>query len=197
MKLYCLGDSLTFGYGVSGPQRWIRLAAQSSGWQLVNLGVPGDTTGGMLARLQTQLLPQLAQQRGAHVMLMGGCNDIFYSGSDVTARANLGAMIHQLLTAGACPLVGGPIPLCIGRANGDWAEVVDFPAAAELIRGYRSWCRAYCRAFRIPFVDFYEDFLLPDGSADPALYLADGLHPAPEGHRRMARRVSEHLKGWE
>ncbi len=196
MELYCLGDSLTFGFGVSSPYRWVNLAAKESGWQLINMGVPGDTTGGMLARLQTQLMPKLSEQRGSHVMLMGGCNDIFYGGSTAGARANMGGMIHQLLTAGACPIVGSPIPLCVEDVPRDWVSVVDFPEAAKLIADYRAWCSEYCRAFHIPYIDFYDDFLLPDGTPDRTLYL-DGLHPTPEGHRLLAARVSAALAQME
>lgn len=196
MELYCLGDSLTFGYGVSSAQRWIHLAAQQSGWHLVNLGVPGDTTGGMMARLQTQLMPRLTSQRGGSVMLMGGCNDIFYGGSASSARANMGGMIHQLLTAGSCPIVGSPIPLCIEDVPQGWTTVVDFPEAAEMIAQYRVWCAEYCRAFGIPYIDFYDDFLLPGGEPDRALYL-DGLHPTPEGHHLMAKRVAAALAQME
>lgn len=52
MKLICIGDSLTFGYGVHLSQRWTRLCAQETGWELVNEGINGDTTGGMLTRMQ-------------------------------------------------------------------------------------------------------------------------------------------------
>ena len=56
MKLIRIGDSLTFGYGVHLSQRWTRLCAQETGWELVNEGINGDTTGGMLARMQGDLL---------------------------------------------------------------------------------------------------------------------------------------------
>lgn len=52
MKLICIGDSLTFGYGVRPSQRWTRLCAQETGWEIVNKGISGDTTGGMLVRLR-------------------------------------------------------------------------------------------------------------------------------------------------
>lgn len=195
MELYCLGDSLTFGYGVSYPQRWIHLAAEESGWKLINMGISGDTAGGMLARLQTQLLPKLVQQRGGYVLLMGGCNDIFYAGSAVPARAAMGGMVHQLLTAGAYPIIGSPLPLCVEDVPQEWSCVVDFPEAAKMIADYHRWCAAFCRAFSIPFIDFYDDFL-HDGTPDRTLYL-DGLHPTPDGHRRIARRVSQTLKKLE
>ena len=54
MKLICIGDSLTFGYGVRPSQRWTRLCAQETGWEIVNEGISGDTTGGMLVRLRAE-----------------------------------------------------------------------------------------------------------------------------------------------
>ena len=195
MELYCLGDSLTFGYGVNRTQRWIHLAAQESGWQLINLGICGDTTGGMLARLQTQLMPQLTEQRGGYVLLMGGGNDIFYGGSAVPARVNMGAMAHQLLSIGAVPIIGSPIPLCVDDVPQAWSSVVNFPQAARLTEEYRVWCAEFCRAFGIPFIDFYDDFLR-SGNPDSTLYL-DGLHPTPAGHQLMAQRVAQTLKTLE
>lgn len=104
MKLICIGDSLTFGYGVHLSQRWTRLCAQETGWELVNEGINGDTTGGMLARMQGGVLAELREGGlGAdrpYVLLMGGSNDVFYSGSDAAARENMGAMIHQLFSVG-------------------------------------------------------------------------------------------------
>ena len=106
MKLICIGDSLTFGYGVHLSQRWTRLCAQETGWELVNEGINGDTTGGMLARMQGGVLAELREGGlGAdrpYVLLMGGSNDVFYSGSDAAARGNMGAMIHQLFSVGVC-----------------------------------------------------------------------------------------------
>ena len=113
-KLICIGDSLTFGYGVHLSQRWTRLCAQETGWELVNEGINGDTTGGMLARMQGGVLAELREGGlGAdrpYVLLMGGSNDVFYSGSDAAARGNMGAMIHKLFSVGVLPVVGIPLP---------------------------------------------------------------------------------------
>ena len=43
MKIVCLGDSLTYGYGVPRKDGWVSLAAQATGHTLVNKGVSGDT----------------------------------------------------------------------------------------------------------------------------------------------------------
>ena len=44
------------------------------------------------------------------VLLMGGANDIFFSGTDTGARANMGAMLNQLLSLGVHTMIGIPTP---------------------------------------------------------------------------------------
>ena len=73
-KLICLGDSLTFGLRVPQSQTWPRLV-QETGVEVISLGICGDTTGGMLARLPAILKDQCKTQ--AVVLIMGGSNDIF------------------------------------------------------------------------------------------------------------------------
>ncbi len=115
MKLICIGDSLTFGYGVHLSQRWTRLCAQETGWELVNEGINGDTTGGMLARMQGGVLAELREGGlGAdrpYVLLMGGSNDVFYSRSDAAPRA--------------------------------WATAVEFEAAKEYCAWLKRYCTAF------------------------------------------------------
>ena len=55
-KLICLGDSLTFGAGVTRRDCGTSLVQRACGWTVVNRGIRGDTTGGMLVRLQRDVL---------------------------------------------------------------------------------------------------------------------------------------------
>lgn len=190
-KLICIGDSLTFGLGVRVSQKWTHLAARASGWQVTNLGVNGDTTGGMLARLQPLLADPALRDPTAErprVLIMGGSNDIFYSGSDVCARANMGAMLHQLMGAGIAPIVGIPIPFDPAHAPARWADIANYTAASPMLEVYCSWLERYCQAFGVDYVNFRADFLTPEGQLRREL-LADGLHPNGEGHQIMANRL--------
>ena len=184
-KLICLGDSLTFGLRVPQSQTWPRLV-QETGVEVVNLGICGDTTGGMLARLQP-ILRELGKNR-AYVLIMGGSNDIFYSGTDLGARSNIGAMVHQVMVAGLKPVVGIPLPIAPEDAPKAWEGVADFQAAAEKIAAYSQWLKDFCTAFGVPFVDFRQDFLHPDGTVRRELFV-DGLHPNAQGHKLMAQRL--------
>ena len=184
-KLICLGDSLTFGLRVPQSQTWPRLV-QETGVEVVSLGICGDTTGGMLARLQTVLREQ--GRSAAVVLIMGGSNDIFYSGTDVGARSNIGAMVHQVIAAGLTPVVGIPLPIVPEDAPKDWEPVANFYEAAKLLDTYCQWLKTYCKAFGIPTVDFRADFIDSQGKVRRELF-CDGLHPNTQGHRLMAQKL--------
>ena len=188
MELICLGDSITYGYGVKRSQRWTDLAEAESGWKLHNYGVCGDTCGGMLARLR-ELLQTLPGRRDERFfLLMGGCNDIFYPSSSAGAKENMAAMVHQLFSLGEAPMVG----ICPGIAEGNyplsWVSAVDFAGARTMIQEYGQWQERFCNAFGVRCVDFRSDFTDRGGKLREDLYL-DGLHPNREGHRVMAERI--------
>ena len=189
-ELYCLGDSLTYGLGVRVSQKWTTQAA-SDELRITPMGISGDTTAGMLARIQS--LPpchQKAPSLRPFVLVMGGTNDIFFSGTHTGARANLGAIVHQLCALGYRPLVGIPLPICPEDAPQKWAALADFEASARLLEEYCSWLKQFCQAFDIPFVDFRKDYVNQDGSVRRDLFL-DGLHPNAAGHALMAARLRE------
>lgn len=190
--IICIGDSLTYGYGVHRAQCWTTLAAEMSGWTIVNRGVCGDTTGGMLVRMREILREDIGGKNERCFLLMGGCNDILYSGSSSGAKENMAAMVHQLLTEGEMPIVAiGP-----GITNGSflsrWPDLVDFPNAIEEAERYFEWLERFCRCFGVRVIDFRVDFRDRNGEQRTGLYL-DGLHLNPEGHRLMAKRTAEEL----
>lgn len=182
--LYCLGDSLTFGPGVKPLEKWTALCT-AAGLHTVNLGVSGDTTAGMLVRLQS-----LLAQKPPAVLLLGGSNDIFFTGSDLCARNNMAAMVHQLLAAGCGVYVALPLPVVVEDAPQKWAALTDFAAANRCLQAYCQWLRAFCHALQVPVVDFQKYYVNQDGTVRRALYL-DGLHPNAQGHRVLADTLLE------
>ena len=92
MKFVCLGDSLTEGYGVRAEMCWVSLLPELTGYQWINAGISGDTTSGMLARLDRDVISRSPD--GA--VLMGGVNDILAAGSCSCAKTNMLAMVQQL-----------------------------------------------------------------------------------------------------
>lgn len=186
MKLICFGDSLTFGLGAPESLRWTSLFAAESGWCVVNRGISGDTTGGMLSRFQRDVIASLSEEHaGCQVLLMGGTNDIFFSGTDANARANLCAMVYQLKAYGVRPMIGTPMPVDWAKTPPRWQGLVDFQKAATQVAAYSDWLREYCRRSESLLVDFSAAFYQSDGQICHDL-LWDGVHPSQQGHRCMA-----------
>lgn len=90
-KVVALGDSLTFGYGADKTQSYPAILAQKTGWNVINMGVNGDTTTDVLNRLDkvVALSPKL-------VLLGIGGNDVLKRVSASNIKANLIAIINTL-----------------------------------------------------------------------------------------------------
>lgn len=182
MKTICLGDSLTFGYGVDRADCWVCLAQEELGGEWGNAGVCGDTAGGMLVRLNTQVLPQKPQ----YVLLMGGGNDILLTGSIQQAQSAMMAMVHQCAHVGVRPVIGTGAPI---RTDGDnpWLPLTDMAQAAKAQREYTAWLRLFVKTMRLRCVDFCAAF---ESHENPkSLYQEDGLHPNVAGHLLMAETL--------
>lgn len=179
MKVVCLGDSLTYGYGVPRRDCWVRLAADRTGHQTVNRGINGDTTGGMLARLERDVF----HEKPDFLFLMGGANDIILTGSDLQARANMGAMVHQASGRRLRVAVGLPTPIYPELIPPAWRALTDFEVLLPVFTAYSNWLMHFCRIFSVKTVNFSTPaFAPPQGKA----LSLDGLHPNAAGHRLMA-----------
>lgn len=191
MKILCIGDSLTFGFGVPRRNTWTTLAQQRLGIEVLNRGIPGDTTGGMLARY----VYETEKSRPALASIMGGFNDIFFGGDHRPAQANIAAMVHQSTGRNVIPLLCTPAPVVVESARQDWSELVDFFAAQEMGREYVEWLRRFAATFRVPLLDFWAAFdaRLRERGGDAGLYV-DGLHPNAEGQSLMADMFVEKVR---
>lgn len=98
-----LGDSITFGTGASPETSYPAVLAQLTRWNVVNAGVPGDTSAGALARL-----PTLLQEHSPQLVLVSiGGNDFLRRMSATDTRANIRDICRQAAAAGAQVLLVG------------------------------------------------------------------------------------------
>jgi acyl-CoA thioesterase-1 len=105
--IVALGDSNTSGFGV-GPQNAFPSQLQGTlhkrgrTAQVINAGIPGDTFGGMLARLDASV-PQGTGQ----VIVQGGYNDVARGIPRETSFENLDAILSRLQARGVKTVVCG------------------------------------------------------------------------------------------
>ena len=183
MTIVCLGDSLTYGYAVRRRLVWVTLAGRKTGLALVNRGVNGLMTAGMLGLFNREVA---AASAGA-VLLMGGANDILSGLDPAEPLETMREMIRRAREAGILPLVGIPPPFC-PPIRKDWAAMADFPAMTPVFESYVGLLRSLCAEINCAVVDFREglaDRIRKTGLAACSFY-GDGVHMNEAGHRVFA-----------
>ncbi len=171
VRLLVLGDSLSAGYGLAHGDGFearlaAALAAAGHPVTIIDGAVSGDTAAGGRARLDWAL------GDGADAAIVElGANDGLRGSDPAQMGANLGAILDALAARHIPVLFTGMMaPPNLGP---DYER--DFQAV-------------YARLGARPGV-IYDPFFLQGVARDPALNQPDGLHPNPEGVRRIVARL--------
>lgn len=188
MKIICIGDSLTQGFGISNRENWVSLMNKSSEVEFINKGINGDTTSGMLARFHKDVIEEKPQ----FVIIMGGVNDIIVENSFGAIRANIMSMVHQAYYHRIIPIVGISIKADLSNFRKDWAELTNISILNDKILNHKDWIIKFCGIFNVMFIDFCTEFeVMIQG--DYGKYLLDGLHPSKEGHQILANIALDYI----
>lgn len=176
---------MTYGYQVVRAQAWPTLLGNKIKAEVLNKGICGDTTGGLLGRFQADVFAL----KPAHVIIMGGVNDFIWQTPIGVVKANLAALAFQSLQYGIKPFLGVPIPIAAELAHKHWSITPDWEQVNENIRLLRQWIFEFSAVFGCQYIDFYQLFI--DGNDQPiANYYLDGLHPTAAANRMMADFVN-------
>ncbi len=175
MKLLCLGDSLTEGYEIDMSKRWTDLFENSTTHEIVNAGISGDTSAGMLARCT----PLLKENQPDYILILAGTNDLWFGLKDEHILANIHAMTRQAMALGSEVIVGIPTPsvnlLEVNMVNENYSEC---------IRSFSRLLIRYCKDKELTYIDF-------SNGLQTEHFLEDGIHPNEAGHAVMAGTVQE------
>jgi acyl-CoA thioesterase-1 len=168
-----LGDSLALSPGPT--QNFVselqtRLNSSHRGWTITNQGVVGDETADGLARLDRAFTADTAI-----LVLELGANDGLDGVAVATVEANLGTLIERTQARNVRVLLCGMETLPLHGV--DYA--LQFHDVFPRVAG----------RYQVPLVPF----LLAGVALDPALNLADGLHPNAAGARIVAANVWPYL----
>ena len=164
--IVAFGDSLTYGTGAAEHESYPAVLAQLIQRNVVRSGVPGETTGGGLARLEHVI----EEHRPALMIVCLGGNDMLRKLDETQTRNNLREIIGTIKRRGiAVALVGVPKPALITSAPAFYAELA--------------------KEFDIP----YDSKVVTDVLYRAELK-ADPIHPNAKGYRRIAEAIAELLK---
>ncbi len=191
LRFVAIGDSLTAGFTPFNASRpWGRglpytsyldkiVIAELSKKGLenvecsfVNMGVNGDTTGGMLSRFDSDVAPT----NPGYVFVWGGINDLFGARSPSEVIENLGKIYARARKMGTEPVA------CTLTSIVQHSPIV--PRIWEL----NELIRAYCAENRILLVDLFKAMSDESGLLKEA-YSSDGVHLNAEGNRMIASTI--------
>ena len=113
-----LGDSITQGVGASEQRAWPANLARSSGWQVINAGVSGDTSAQTLARLPALL----REYKPTLVIVSIGGNDFLRRQPSSATRANIAAILRTVKESGSRAVLIGVPKLTLGAALGIFSD---------------------------------------------------------------------------
>ncbi len=173
-----LGTSLTAGYGLDPdsayPQQLQRkIDAAGLSYQTVNAGVSGETSAGLLRRLDWVL------QRPASVIVVeSGANDGLRGQSVEATKATIGQVLQRIRR---------------DRPNAR-VVLVQMEAPTNLGAAYTSTFRAMYSALAREHRVTLLPFLLDSVAGRPRLNQADGIHPNNAGERIVTENVWKGLE---
>lgn len=191
VRIVALGDSLTAGYmspatDLEWPpyQPYTRFLEEmildatakkrkSIRLQIINKGLNGDLTEGMLNRFDRDVL----QLSPSQVIVLGGTNDIGWGIPVTSIYSNLEEMYDKAIRYGIL-LIACAVPSILGYDS-------LIPPRVRLNRMIRS----YCEAKGAKYVDLFSATADPETKRLSPKYANDGLHLSAEGYRKVAETV--------
>jgi len=167
-----LGDSLSYGTGASLGENYPTLLAKSTGWRIINEGVPGDTTAGGLQRL-----PRLLEQHQPKLLIVElGGTDFLQKTQPSEVISNLKAILSQAKAQGIATILAAipefsPLKVTFGNLS-------DNPLYA-----------AIAKETRIPLIA--DVFLLVLSDRD---LKSDQIHANAKGYAVVSQQMHKKLK---
>ena len=167
--ILAFGDSITYGTGARPDQSYPAQLSNLIGRKVINAGVPGETSGGGLARL-----PKVFSTASPDLVLLClGGNDFLKRQDRQLTRKNLHAMIS-------------------------WIQLQDVPvillAVPELSFGFSGTLkpagiyRELAADLKLPLIENALTEVLSDRSLK-----ADPIHPNAQGYRQLAEAIADYL----
>ena len=178
IKLLCIGDSLTFGYEVPEEKRWTNLLSNELNIDVLNEGINGDTTSGILNRL----LPKFREFKPSHVFILGGTNDLWFGLKNEFILSQIYAMCKQALHYNIIPIVGIPTP-CF---NTEEYNLIGENYTSR-IKIFQDDLVKFCLLKEIEFINLNEDIL-------QEYFMDDGIHFNHDGHVFVMNKLKEILQ---
>ena len=141
--------------------------------KVLNRGVNGDLTSGMLERFARDVL----DEKPNYVIILGGSNDLGWGLDPATIARNLASMYDAALDRDI-----GPVTCSV-------PSILGFDALIPPRVNLNKLIRLEAERRKMPFMDLFMETSDPHNNRLLEDYSADGLHLNPRGYRRVAKHI--------
>jgi len=183
LSIVCIGDSLTFGYGVNKSENWVSLVATRVKEKIINKGIPGDTTSGMKERF----IRDVVNNKPSKVLIMGGTNDIFLKIGMDTILYNIKNMVEICEMNNIIPIILTPLPVNENISIKLMFVEMDYKKVNERLVELWNLLLQYVYEKNILSIDLGNLLLKKENLKE--YFLADGIHVSKEIHKQMAEII--------
>lgn len=182
-KIVCIGDSLTFGYGVSKNKNWVSLLNKHLNLPIINKGINGDTTTGILSRFFSDVL-----NFDTNIcIIMCGTNDILCGRKIDFIIDNIKIMINDCLSYKIKPIILSPPKTLNLLAEKLWDSHIDYDKINKNLDIFNNELKVLCNSNNINFISL-NDIMPLDTN-----YYIDGIHLNEKGNILIFQKLKTYL----
>lgn len=187
MKIVALGDSLTFGYGVSPYKSWVELLKSEYKLNIINKGINGDTSVGLINRFYEDVICEKPDK----LIITIGCNDLLMGKDVETVVDNIKFLVNDGINNNISVVLGITPPIVTHMAASYWEDGCDYDAVEKNLNVLVKILKDFCKTSKIEYVDFFNCIKKAfTNYSEKALY-SDGIHPTELGHKLMFEEVKK------
>ena len=176
-RVVLMGNSITDGWPGTRPDFFKKN-------KLIGRGIGGQTTSHMLVRFRRDVI----ELNPRAVVIMAGINDIALNNGKITHENILGNIISMCELA-KFHKIRPVLCSCLPAASFKWRPDL---TPAEDIKRLNEMIKAYAKANKILYVDYYSAFVDEQGGL-PTKYAKDGVHPNLEAYKIMEQILLRYL----
>lgn len=175
-----IGDSLTFGYGVSKSKCWVEIfknstLSSSMNLSIINKGINGNTTTDMLNRFTEDVTIFNPKS----VFVMGGTNDLLSNRPVNLILDNIELMLKEALTRTNNIFIGIPPRIIKEDAYRLFMPSSTYDYCEKKLPELREGLIKLCKNHKVNYIDFYSLTL----NINPQKIFIDGIHFNENGHK--------------
>ncbi|AJA48039.1 esterase [Clostridium pasteurianum DSM 525 = ATCC 6013] len=185
-KIVCIGDSLTYGYGVKKSERWSSILENEIYSEVLNKGICGDTSTGVLSRIYRDVILNKASE----AIIMIGTNDFIWGVAQEQVRANIATVLFHMLNYNINSIIAIPTPVYSSLAEKKWKSVANYGGNSinDNLKKLGVWIKEFSKDYTIRNIDFNSMFYKENEEVNPIYYI-DGLHLNSIGHKKIAKEL--------